>query len=193
MKDKKTNNNSLHDAEAPIPRPKPRPYHGLPWPGRARPSGGNLPFLWRLIARRSRRLSTLPVCPTHRPAEYDRASAVIIIKLLLWHTNRLYCSRVIVRQCFQLVVSLPAPTPPPPPRALCLLLLHFAQMKNVAVYFHLEFFYCGGGSGSSDGALNIICCINVGHMHMKIGNTQSTHTQIHTKTSHIHGTYIVFV
>lgn len=192
MKDKKTNNNSLHDAEAPIPRPKPRPYHGLPWPGRARPSGGNLPFLWRLIARRSRPLShapfsTLPVCPTHRPAEYDRASAVIIIKLLLWHTNRLYCSRVIVRQCFQLVVSLPAPPQPPPLRALCLLLLHFAQMKNVAVYFHLEFFYCGGGSGSSDGALNIICCINVGHMHMKIGNTQRTH--IHsdlTHTRHIH-------
>lgn len=129
---------------------------------------------------------------THRPAEYDRASAVIIIKLLLWHTNRLYCSRVIVRQCFQLVVSLPAP-PPPTPRALCLLLLHFAQMKNVAVYFHLEFFYCGGGSGSSDGALNIICCINVGHMHMKIGNTQRTHTHIYTKTPHIHGTYIVFV
>lgn len=195
MKDKKTNNNSLHDAEAPIPRPRAGPYHGLPWPGRARPSRGNLPFLWRLIARRSRLLShaplsTLPVCPTHRPAEYDRASAVIIIKLLLWHTNRLYCSRVIVRQCFQLVVSLPAPPPPSsPPRALCLLLLHFAQMKNVAVYFHLEFFYCGGGSGSSDGALNIICCINVGHMHMKIGNTQRTHTHIHsdlTHTRHIH-------
>lgn len=197
MKDKKTNNNSLHDAEAPIPRPRARPYHGLPWPGRARPSGGNLPFLWRLIARRSRPLShaplsTPPVCPTHRPAEYDRASAVIIIKLLLWHTNRLYCSRVIVRQCFQLVVSLPAP-PPPIPRALRLLLLHFAQMKNVAVYFHLEFFYCGGGSGSSDGALNIICCINVGHMHMKIGNTQRTHIHTLTQSSHIHGTYIVFV
>lgn len=138
-------------------------------------------------------LPTLPVCPTHRPAEYDRASAVIIIKLLLWHTNRLYCSRVIVRQCFQLVVSLPAPPQPPPPRALCLLLLHFAQMKNVAVYFHLEFFYCGGGSGNSDGALNIICCINVGHMHMKIGNTQRTHTHTYTQTSHILGTYIVFV
>lgn len=68
-----------------------------------------------------------------------------------------------------------------------------SQMKNVAVYFHLEFFYCGGGSGSSDGALNIICCINVGHMHMKIGNTQRTHTHTYTQTSHIHGTYIVFV
>lgn len=85
------------------------------------------------------------------------------------------------------------PAPPPPPRALCLLLLHFAQMKNVAVYFHLECFYCGGGgsSSSSDGALNIICCINVGHMHMKIGNTQRTNTHIYihkdlTHTWHIH-------
>lgn len=67
MKDKKTNNNSLHDAEAPIPRPKPRPYHGLPWPGRARPSGGNLPFLWRLIARRSRPLSLAPLSALHSP------------------------------------------------------------------------------------------------------------------------------
>lgn len=67
MKDKKTNNNSLHDAEAPIPRPKPRPYHGLPWHGRARPSGGNLPFLWRLIARRSRPLSLAPLSALHSP------------------------------------------------------------------------------------------------------------------------------
>lgn len=79
------------------------------------------------------------------------------------------------------------PVPPTLPSALChslLLLLHFAQMKNVAVYFHLEFFYCGGGGGG--GALNIICCINVGHIHMKIGNTQRTHTLAHTHTGHIH-------
>lgn len=180
----------VHDAEAPIPtrRPKPRPNHGLPWPGRVRPSGGNLPFLWCLIAQRSRSLSRfthpLYLSLAHRPAEYDRASAVIIIKLLLWHTNRLYCSRVIVRQCFQLLLRSLLPI------AFLwhslLLLLHFAQMKNVAVYFHLEFFYCGGGGGG--GALNIICCINVGYMHMKIGNTQRTHTLAHTQ-----GTYIVFV
>lgn len=175
----------VHDAEAPIPiptrRPKPRPNHGLPWPGRARPSGGNLPFLWCLIAQRSRSRSalslSLSLALAYRPAEYDRASAVIIIKLLLWHTNRLYCSRVIVRQCFQFLLRSLLLT-----AFLChslLLLLHFAQMKNVAVYFHLEFFYCGGGGGGG-GALNIICCINVGHMHMKIGNTQRTHT------GHIH-------
>lgn len=80
---------------------------------RPRPSGGHQPFLWRLIAQRSRspdrtEPQLTPAASRPQPS-LDRASAVIIIKLLLWHTNRLYCSRVIVRQCFQLVVSLLPP------------------------------------------------------------------------------------
>lgn len=99
------NNNERQEDKQQQQLPPPPPSLWLRAVTGPRPSGGNQPFLWRLIAQRSRSPDqTDPQNPIPGPGP-DRASAVIIIKLLLWHTNRLYCSRVIVRQCFQLVVS----------------------------------------------------------------------------------------